>query len=441
MQHDHFGQADGSDVLPVACFPLMKLHTDLLKLITLLHLDRCMQLFCRAVCRRLRDLIPALTFTNEDRSLCTLAAAEPSYSRLANGLLSRVHQRMTRRSAGYVAHAAACCGSVEVLNMLQQLRPAGWQPNHRELSLLLPACAKGHISVVQWAIEAGCDVSSQQLLKSALQSPAGLPLVELLLRNGATWSIGVGRAAAEAGALSLLKWARANYDIDLDEGTMAAAARGGHRLVLEWLLEPEQECPPWDEGACAGAAASGDLSLLQWLRERGAPWDSGTCEFSTASSVALSSSLYYVSLLVFSALGSGCVLSALAGTEAAEEGHMHILYWAYENGCEGDEQTCSGAAGRGDLPMLQFLHQRGCHWDTLTCSAAASHLSVLQWARANGCPWDDQVTRQAARDGNLETLRWARSQGAPWHVKVLAAAPSSDTELLQWMRENGAPDT
>jgi hypothetical protein len=95
---------------------------------------------------------------------------------------------------------------------------------------------------------------------------------------------------------------------------------------------------------------------------------------------------------------------------------MHILSWAYENGCEGDESTCSGAAGRGDLPMLQFLRQRDCPWDTLTCSAAASHLPVLQWARTNGCPWDDHVTRQAAQDGNLETLQWARSQGAPWHV-------------------------
>ena len=43
-----------------------------------------------------------------------------------------------------------------------------------------------------------------------------------------------------------------------------------------------------------------------------------------------------------------------------------------------------------------------------------SHLEVLQWLRAEGCPWDFHTCKLAARDGHLETLRWARENGCPW---------------------------
>ena len=40
--------------------------------------------------------------------------------------------------------------------------------------------------------------------------------------------------------------------------------------------------------------------------------------------------------------------------------------------------------------MLQWARANGCEWNEGTCSAAAKggHLEVMQWARANGCPWD-----------------------------------------------------
>jgi hypothetical protein len=38
---------------------------------------------------------------------------------------------------------------------------------------------------------------------------------------------------------------------------------------------------------------------------------------------------------------------------------------------------------------------------------------VLQWARANGCPWDEDTCTAAAKYGHLELLQWARAQGCP----------------------------
>ena len=66
-----------------------------------------------------------------------------------------------------------------------------------------------------------------------------------------------------------------------------------------------------------------------------------------------------------------------------------MLQWARQNGCSWDEVTCARAAHRGHLAVLQWARQSGCGWDERTCSYAAvgGHLAVLQWARQNGCSW------------------------------------------------------
>ena len=60
--------------------------------------------------------------------------------------------------------------------------------------------------------------------------------------------------------------------------------------------------------------------------------------------------------------------------------------------------------------MLQWLRANGCPWDAHACYYAAQggHLAVLQWAVANGCPWDRAA---CLRDGAAEVLEWIREQG------------------------------
>ena len=38
---------------------------------------------------------------------------------------------------------------------------------------------------------------------------------------------------------------------------------------------------------------------------------------------------------------------------AAREGHLEVLQWARRNGCPWEETTCSGAAGQGHMEVLQ----------------------------------------------------------------------------------------
>ena len=53
-------------------------------------------------------------------------------------------------------------------------------------------------------------------------------------------------------------------------------------------------------------------------------------------------------------------------------------------------------------------------------AAAYGHLAVLQWARAQGCPWDEETCVGAALGGHLaasdSVLQWARAQGCPEYL-------------------------
>lgn len=76
------------------------------------------------------------------------------------------------------------------------------------------------------------------------------------------------------------------------------------------------------------------------------------------------------------------------------------------------------------------------------CSRVAKNgsLNLLQWARANGAPWNERTCEKAAAGGHLEVLQWARANGAPWDILTSAYAYAhGHWEILQWARANGCP--
>ena len=46
------------------------------------------------------------------------------------------------------------------------------------------------------------------------------------------------------------------------------------------------------------------------------------------------------------------------------------------------------------------------------------HLEVLQWARANGCPWDETTCEAAVARGHLDVVQWAKENDCPGAVQV-----------------------
>ena len=97
--------------------------------------------------------------------------------------------------------------------------------------------------------------------------------------------------------------------------------------------------------------------------------------------------------------------------------------------------------------MLQWARANGCPWDSYTCHCAAEngHLEVLQWAHSNGCPWDAQTTVCAAKGGHLTCLKYARTNGCPWDfdacVSFLYGDKAGHDARVAWCTANGIPVT
>jgi hypothetical protein len=71
-------------------------------------------------------------------------------------------------------------------------------------------------------------------------------------------------------------------------------------------------------------------------------------------------------------------------------------------------------------------------------AAAGGHLAVLQWARANGCDWNEDTCRQAARGGHLEVLQWARANDCPWDRDNCITIAPYRSETRQWIEAQPA---
>ena len=127
----------------------------------------------------------------------------------------------------------------------------------------------------------------------------------------------------------------------------------------------------------------------------------------------------------------------------AFRGHLSLLQWARANDCPWDPSTCAKAARGGHLEVLKWARENGCSWNESTCSTAArkGHLEVLMWAREQGCKWEaGSMASDAARGGNLELLKWVRERGARWDsVTCSLAARHGHLEVLKWLREQGCP--
>ena len=203
------------------------------------------------------------------------------------------------------------------------------------------------------------------------------------------------KAAARAGKLEVLQWARANGCPW--SATCSKAAAGGHLEVLQWAHA--NGCP-WNELTCSEAAKGGHLAVLKWARANGCPWDELTC------------------------------------SEAAARGHLAVLKWARANHCPWwDIYICADAAKKGHLKVLQWARANGGTWGA-TCSIAAArgHLAVLKWAHAKGCPWNELTCSKAAEGSHLKVLKWALTHGAPHDIENLKM--TSSTKAKQWLEEN-----
>ena len=248
----------------------------------------------------------------------------------------------------------------------------------------------------------------------------------------------LNRLLAIAGDLEALQWAR-GHSCPWDEDTCAAAARGGHLDVLQWMRSQDPPCP-WNTWTCSVAAEHGHLGVLQWLRANGCSWDENTSSYAARRG-------HLAVLQWLRSQDPPCPWDQQVCNEAARRGHLPTLQWlrSQDPPCPWDDWTCMHvSAVEGHLPILQWARSQDPPgpWSNFTCAVAANsgHRVVLQWLRASGCPWDELTCSEAALGGRLEVLQWAREHGCPWDARTCYyAARGGHLEVLQWAREHGCP--
>lgn len=126
---------------------------------------------------------------------------------------------------------------------------------------------------------------------------------------------------------------------------------------------------------------------------------------------------------------------------AAASGHVEILQYCREKGCEEPNRFCEAACAGGNLKLLQDLHASGYPWaGTCPIAAKKGHLEILKWALSAGAPLDSETFAAAARAGQLETLKWLKSNGCPTSQSAVCyAAQNGHQEVVEWLLDNGAP--
>ena len=107
------------------------------------------------------------------------------------------------------------------------------------------------------------------------------------------------------------------------------------------------------------------------------------------------------------------------------------------------------AAFIGSIELLAWANESGCLCDARTCAAIFRHgqQQVLQWARAHGCPWSEDLVdgnldccALAARGGDLDLLRWSREHGCPWNRWTVCALPPLGTGTWRCCSGRGRTD-
>ena len=303
-----------------------------------------------------------------------------------------------------------------------------------ESDMLEVASVVGLVDVLSWMKRSFVTFVGDAVARAA--SAAGhLHVLWWLKREGWCFTEQCAGFAARLGRFEVLKWLR-REGCEFAVGCCQRAAQGGHLHILKWLRSLDPPCP-WDASTFCRAVRIQDFEMLKYLHAEGCPMDGGAFSFAAShGNLEMLEWLYNI----------GCPHSHCDGTFAAKGGHIHVLEWMDENNIANlGERTCIFAAKAGHLHVLKWLRSRDppCRWCAKTPEAAilGGHISCLEWAIENGCPWDKESTSAAAHMGDLGTLKWLREHRntpCPWEeCTCYEAARHGHLEVLKYARSKG----
>ena len=320
--------------------------------------------------------------------------------------------------------------------------------------------------ILLWALDNGCPLEGYNyptVGQAAIQSE-DIDMINLVHKYNCPWYQCCSWELTRIGNLEILKWFLENNCYQWDDTLCEGFVREGHLHILKWARKNNYTLSPdicekaaeagrlnviiwarkhhflWGEYFCSNAAREGHVDVLKWASQNGCVFDKDICFYAVTSR-------HFETLKYCHELSRklGFPLHDQVCFVLAEGGPLDMFIWAVEQGFPWkNKYTCRAAAHYDNLPVLQWARENGCPWDQVCCIYAIkeNNLEVLEWLLANGCPRDELVCLKAAKCHNLNALQIARKYQCPWSEQTTEfAAYYCKLKILIWAYENGCPIT
>jgi hypothetical protein len=247
----------------------------------------------------------------------------------------------------------------------------------------------GNIPLLKWLAYRNCLQIEAAMCAAA---ECGRLDIMLLIQSLGACSLNgdAARAASENGHVHVLNWLRERGG-HASEYCFADAARGGHQVVIDWLISQGNRVPHGE--LLRAAAEGGHLNMMKAHVRR----------LNHGFFPETPSSNFFGDHLASS-------LAVLHG--AAAGGHVVVLEWL---------QT---------LPKPQNLPSSR----ALSYAVASGHKTAAVWLTAKKCRWNTSITLEAAsKDGSM--LMWLRHQGCPWNKDAILweVTHRRNRKLFEWV--------
>ncbi len=198
--------------------------------------------------------------------------------------------------------------------------------------------------------------------------------------------------------------------------------------VLDWIYVEKFKHKQYMEFILIAAAANGRLPFLYWAREKQIPLPK-----EALMAAALNGHLHVVKWLHYWGLRGDVAI------QAASNGDVSMLEWAVkEGGYPCDNRVLIAAVENNKKEPLNWAYKQDVPIPSdLSCYAAScGHLEVLEFCIEIGCETQD-LTWEAASCGKLETLIWLveSRRFMPVPADIYRAAQNGNVEIVKYLND------